>query len=122
VVRALVAESAARGWDDPRWWGTGVEAVLRSHHLTALARRVARSVGGASRWVPLGITAREADVLELVTEGLSNKDIAVRLGLSPRTVEKHVESLLRKLGARSRTHLAISAEARLRDDHEVSTT
>ena len=53
-----------------------------------------------------GITAREADVLRLVADGLPNKEIAARLNLSPRTVEKHVESLLRKTGARSRTSLA----------------
>jgi DNA-binding NarL/FixJ family response regulator len=44
-------------------------------------------------------------VLALVAEGLANKQIAARLYLSPRTVDKHVESLLRKTGARSRTQL-----------------
>ena len=44
-------------------------------------------------------------MLGLIAEGLSNKEIAARLYLSPRTVEKHVESLLRKTGARSRTQL-----------------
>jgi DNA-binding NarL/FixJ family response regulator len=47
--------------------------------------------------------------LELVREGLANKEIAGRLVVSPRTVEKHVESLLRKMNARSRTHLATLA-------------
>ena len=56
-----------------------------------------------------GITAREADVLRLVAGGLANKQIAARLHLSPRTVEKHVESLLRKTGARSRTGLVAAA-------------
>ena len=56
-------------------------------------------------WASLGVTAREADVLRLVAEGLANKEIAIRLYLSPRTVEKHVENLLRKTGARSRTQL-----------------
>jgi hypothetical protein len=40
-----------------------------------------------------------------VAAGLPNKEIAIRLHLSPRTVEKHVESLLRKAGASSRTML-----------------
>jgi DNA-binding NarL/FixJ family response regulator len=48
-------------------------------------------------------------VLRLIAGGLANKQIAARLGLSPRTVEKHVESLLRKTGARSRTELAVAA-------------
>jgi DNA-binding NarL/FixJ family response regulator len=55
------------------------------------------------------VTVREADVLRLVAEGLANKQIAERLYLSPRTVEKHVESLLRKTGARSRTQLVAIA-------------
>ena len=42
-------------------------------------------------------------MLRLVADGLANKQIAAWLHLSPRTVEKHVESLLRKTGAHSRT-------------------
>ena len=62
-----------------------------------------------SRWSRLGITDRQADVLRLVAEGISNKEIAARLHLSPRTVEKHIESLLRKTDARSRTQLVAIA-------------
>jgi DNA-binding NarL/FixJ family response regulator len=45
-------------------------------------------------------------VLALVVEGLSNREIAERLFLSVRTIEKHVESLLRKTATRTRTQLA----------------
>ena len=48
-------------------------------------------------------------MLGLVAEGLANKEIAARLHVSPRTVEKHVESLLRKTAARSRTQLVALA-------------
>ena len=48
-------------------------------------------------------------MLRLVAEGLANKEIAARLHVSPRTVEKHVESLLRKTAARSRTQLVAVA-------------
>ena len=48
-------------------------------------------------------------MLRLVAEGISNKEIAARLHLSPRTVEKHIESLLRKTAARSRTQLVAIA-------------
>ena len=48
-------------------------------------------------------------MLRLVVGGLANKQIAAQLHLSPRTVEKHVESLLRKTGARSRTGLVAAA-------------
>lgn len=60
-------------------------------------------------WASQGVTGREADVLRLVIDGLPNKEIAAALRLSPRTVEKHVESLLRKTGTRSRTELAVSS-------------
>ena len=46
-------------------------------------------------------------MLRLVVDGLANKEIAAALRLSPRTVEKHLENLLRKTGARSRTELAV---------------
>jgi DNA-binding NarL/FixJ family response regulator len=59
-----------------------------------------------------GVTRREADVLRLLSQGLANKEIGARLHLSPRTVEKHVESLLRKTGSRSRTQLATYAARR----------
>jgi len=49
-----------------------------------------------------------------VTAGLPNKDIATRLHVSHRTVEKHIESLLRKTGARSRTQLATVRAGALR--------
>jgi DNA-binding NarL/FixJ family response regulator len=62
----------------------------------------------------LGVTPREIEVLDLVSEGLSNRDIAARLYLSHRTVEKHIESLLRKTGARSRTQLAAVRAGALR--------
>ena len=49
------------------------------------------------------LTAREIDVLELVTEGLSNKAIAERLGISDQTVKFHLASIMGKLGASNRT-------------------
>jgi DNA-binding NarL/FixJ family response regulator len=50
----------------------------------------------------LGLTAREAQVLELVREGLATKRIATAMGISPRTVDKHVQHALDKLGVRTR--------------------
>ncbi|MEJ3657064.1 response regulator transcription factor [Actinomycetes bacterium KLBMP 9759] len=51
------------------------------------------------------LTDREADVLRLVVEGLTGRQIAARLVLSPRTVENHVQHVLRKLGLPNRAAL-----------------
>jgi len=49
------------------------------------------------------ITFRETDVLRMLAEGLVNKDIAARLGISEHTVKFHISSILDKLGASTRT-------------------
>jgi serine/threonine-protein kinase PknK len=60
----------------------------------------------------LGISTREIDVVRLVAEGLSNKEIAGRLHLSVRTVESHVRHVLTKTGMVNRTQLATWARER----------
>lgn len=52
------------------------------------------------------LTAREREVIELVTAGLQNKEIAARLGISPSTVKAHVSVCFLKCGVRTRTALA----------------
>ena len=60
-----------------------------------------------------GVSAREAEVLALVGEHLTNAEIASRLFISVRTVESHVSSLLRKLDVTDRRALAgLAASAR----------
>jgi DNA-binding NarL/FixJ family response regulator len=54
----------------------------------------------------LGLTRRESEVLRLVTAGLGNAAIAVRLGVSPKTVRNQVSAVLTKLGVTSRTEAA----------------
>jgi DNA-binding CsgD family transcriptional regulator len=61
---------------------------------------------------PLGISTREVEVVRLVAEGLSNKEIAARLHLSVRTVESHVRHTLTKTGLVNRTQLATWARDR----------
>ena len=52
------------------------------------------------------LTRRERQVAELIVRGLSNKEIATRLVIAPRTAEGHVERILTKLGFTSRTQIA----------------
>jgi DNA-binding NarL/FixJ family response regulator len=59
------------------------------------------------------LTDRERQVLELMERGSPDREIADELGISVKTVEKHVGSILRKTGAQNRTHAAaLSREAR----------
>jgi len=119
LARFCAAPAAlADGWGDPLRWLAEAETGFDRRGLPRVAEhcRGLLKESQPNPWVAAGVTAREADVLRLVADGLANKQIAVRLQLSPRTVEKHVESLLRKTGARSRTGLAAAAaQAAARD-------
>jgi DNA-binding NarL/FixJ family response regulator len=53
----------------------------------------------------LGITSRQVDVLTLIAEGLSNREIGERLFLSPKTVERHLADLFDRTGIRNRRDL-----------------
>jgi DNA-binding NarL/FixJ family response regulator len=61
---------------------------------------------------PEDITSREREILDLVVQGLSDKEIADRLGLSTRTASNHVASILRKTGLSSRQSLRQRFEKR----------
>jgi DNA-binding NarL/FixJ family response regulator len=68
------------------------------------------SVGGIeSALVDRGLTSREAEVLRHVAFGGSNRDVAARLGVSDRTVQKHLERCFRKLGVSTRSAAASRA-------------
>ena len=56
-----------------------------------------------------GLTAREREVLELLSEGMSNREIADKLFIAPKTASVHVSNILAKLGASSRTEAAAIA-------------
>ncbi|MFD1369614.1 ATP-binding protein [Actinoplanes sichuanensis] len=79
-----------------------LRAELRRQGVTGVPRgpRPATAADDA------GLTARQAQVLELLADGLSNADIAARLTLSVKTVEHHVSAVLNKLGVTSRGQAA----------------
>ncbi len=59
--------------------------------------------------VPFGLSPRETQVLDWVAQGKTNKEIALILELSPRTVQKHLEHIYRKIYVESRTAAAAKA-------------
>ena len=112
LARLVAAEPALlQGWGQPRPWLEAAAAVFDRYQLEVLVARCRQLLTSPqpSRWSRLGITDRQADVLRLVAAGISNKQIAARLHLSPRTVEKHVENLFRITAAQSRTQLVVLA-------------
>lgn len=58
-------------------------------------------------YIPL--SSREGEILECISEGMTNKEIADRLFLSPETVKTHVSRMLKKIGARNRTEAVVRA-------------
>jgi DNA-binding CsgD family transcriptional regulator/transcriptional regulator with XRE-family HTH domain len=116
----LIAPAALEiGWGQPVHWLRAAEAYFHPFAPTVAqaCRRMLRAVGApapqhrkGSEAVPaaakqLGITVREYEVLRLVAERVSNPEIARRLFLSTRTVEKHVANLLAKTTSADRTRL-----------------
>jgi len=74
--------------------------------------RLAKDIGGdtpAEFSSELGLTTREGEVLAWLSKGKTNRDIADILGLSPRTIDKHLEQIYSKLGVENRTAAAAIA-------------
>lgn len=118
--RLMAKAALSDGWGDPVPWLRQAQAFFETNgddRLSASCRSLLRGAGvpvsrrgrGTSDVPPwlraLGVTSREVDVLVLVTEGLSNREIAERLFLSPRTVEAHVERMLAKTATANRREL-----------------
>jgi DNA-binding CsgD family transcriptional regulator/tetratricopeptide (TPR) repeat protein len=82
-------------------------AVIRDLRLRGLP--VPRGPRSTTLDNPAGLTERELEVLQLLTVGLSNAEVAQRLTLSEKTVGHHVSAVLRKLGARSRSRAVVMA-------------
>jgi signal transduction histidine kinase/DNA-binding NarL/FixJ family response regulator len=106
-LAAAAVRAGASGWlvDD----ATGTE-LARALLAAAEGRSMvpAAALSGVADAVPL--TDREREVFGLVRRGMRDKQIAERLVISVKTVEKHVGAVLRKTGARNRTELAALGE------------
>ena len=99
----------------------GVRGVLRNNLSVKLQVRCLEKVGAGELWVEKEMVAnllctkrivlgrRERQLATLLAQGLKNKEIAYRIGLTEGTVKVHVQHVFDKLGVRSRTALAISA-------------
>lgn len=120
----LVAEATmAATWDQPVRWlrdaltffeatgddpiASACRSLLRKAGASVPRRRDHADVPAALR--PLGITTRELEVLQLLGQGLPNKEIGRRLYLSPRTVERHIANLTVKAGLERRAELVAFA-------------
>jgi len=99
-----------------RLGATPLATKVRSELKSAGVKGIPRRPRQATRESPLGLTQRQTDVLELLSEDLTNAEIADRLFISTRTVDHHVAAILHKLGANNR----VDAVAKAREAHEVS--
>jgi DNA-binding NarL/FixJ family response regulator len=130
----LVLPELLRQWLDQAQAGKGKSKTqptaalpnnpqLRLHYMGSAGPnefllRLAREAGTdlpAEFSSEFGLTAREREVLSWLSKGKTNRDIAQILGLSPRTVDKHLEQIYAKLGVENRTAAAAIANATRRD-------
>ncbi|ADB35526.1 transcriptional regulator, LuxR family [Kribbella flavida DSM 17836] len=129
-LRLVAEQAAADGWGDPVLWLRLAEEHFHRADVPAVAsacRSMLRQLGATvsqrrsgSDQVPahlrqLGITTREYEVCLLLVDRIGNKSIASRLHISPRTVEKHVASLMTKTRQPDREALSSFARTVLQD-------
>lgn len=74
-----------------------------------IARRMVREINQPPEHVPHPLTEREQETLTFIADGLSNQEIAAKMGVHETTVAKYVSALLGKLGLSSRTQAALYA-------------
>ena len=105
---------------DPHDLLAAVRSAAAGH--APLDPRVARALLPTAKPVPVasGLSARETEVLRLVADGLANKQIGRRLGISERTVKAHLSRVFRQLGVADRTSAALWAREHLGPDGAVS--
>jgi DNA-binding NarL/FixJ family response regulator len=125
VVLAEATETAAWGQNVRAWLPlNALPSEIVAAAIAAASELTVLTTGQARRWLPgvepgraprngfvEALTARELQVLRMLAEGLANKEIAERLGISDHTAKFHVAQILAKLGAGSRAE-AVAAGIR----------
>ncbi|WP_344317739.1 response regulator transcription factor [Acrocarpospora pleiomorpha] len=105
LLRAVLAVAEGRGWLSP------VAASVATSLVRGQAERDQEQRERAERrhavQTRFGITRREREVLNLLAQGLSNASIAIRLGLTEKTVKNHLNSVFGKLNVSSRTEAVL---------------
>jgi DNA-binding CsgD family transcriptional regulator/tetratricopeptide (TPR) repeat protein len=99
-------EALGEALDTARMLGAAPLTRRLSERMRELGMRVPQGPRRSTRANPAGLTPRQLEVLALLSEGLSNAEIAERLVVSPRTAEHHVSAVLTKLDAGSRRDVA----------------
>jgi DNA-binding NarL/FixJ family response regulator len=106
-----IVEEREMNYDELQDWMSRMVASMPSH-----------LVGGEEYFVPL--SARELEILDFVTNGMSNKEIAGQLRISQQTVKNHMTSILKKLNVQDRTQAAVTALrhgwVRIRDNGDMN--
>ncbi|WP_306753457.1 response regulator [Paracoccus actinidiae] len=117
-------EGGARGYLLKGIGGAELVTILErlmageSHVAPALAARLLTRMGRAQPAEPdplASLTAREEEILRLVSSGLANKEVARLLDVQERTVKHHMTQILQKLHLRNRTEAALLAQKRWGD-------
>jgi DNA-binding NarL/FixJ family response regulator len=115
---SLIRELRGAGWlrgmvlttsDDPYSVRAAVSAGVRSYIVSTAAAGAPPRPGDTRGEGVESLSAREIQVLQLVADGKSNKDIGEELGLSALTVKSHLARIARKLGTGDRAEMVITA-------------
>ncbi len=83
-----------------------IEYALSEDDSSTIATRTQEQTSSATARTPPALTRREREVARLVTQGLTNRQIAEALFVSERTVDHHVSNILKKLNLSSREQVA----------------
>lgn len=110
IQKAL--QAGVRGYLLKEMVHTEVLRAIRAVHAGQKLMPVAVVEKLAEHFPSSSLTARETEVLGLVAKGMSNKEIAEKLGTADGTVKIHVQNILAKLGAADRTHAVTIAMQR----------